>query len=127
MYLKPSEMEAKPEDLGMDAALMRQAREFALTGGGSGRIVRHGRLVMQWGDQKHLYDLKSSTKGIGITALGIALKDGKIKSLEDLAQKYHPDFGLPPESNAQTGCLDQSPRFLEILLFKFCANRRQFG
>jgi len=111
MYLEPSEIEAKPEDPGMDAALLRQARDFALTGGGSGRIIRHGRLVMQWGDQKHLYDLKSSTKGIGITALGVALKDGKIKSLDDIARQYHPDLGLPPESNAKTGWLDKITLF----------------
>jgi CubicO group peptidase (beta-lactamase class C family) len=111
MYPKPSEMEANPGDLGMDVVVLRQARDFALTGGGSGRIIRHGRLVMHWGDQKHLYDLKSSTKGTGITALGIALKDGKIKSLEDPAQKYHPDFGLPPESNAQTGWIGKITLF----------------
>ncbi len=35
MYLKLSEMAAKPEDLGMDAVLLRQARDFALTAGGS--------------------------------------------------------------------------------------------
>jgi hypothetical protein len=88
----------------MDARLLAQARDYALTAGGSGFITRHGKLVMTWGDTKELYDLKSSTKSIGATALGLAITDGKMK-LDDLAQKYHPTFGTPPESNAETGWL----------------------
>jgi CubicO group peptidase (beta-lactamase class C family) len=87
--------------------LLRKARDYALTGGGSGCITRHGRLVMQWGDQKQRYDLKSSTKAIGVTAVGLALKDGKIENLHEPAKKYHPSFGVPPESNADTGWLDE--------------------
>ena len=57
------------------------------------------------GDPKQQYDLKSTTKSFGATALAVALKDNKIK-LEDNAQKYHPTFGVPPESNRETGWLD---------------------
>jgi CubicO group peptidase (beta-lactamase class C family) len=102
---------ATPEQVGMDASMLQKARDYALTGGGSGRITRHGRLVMQWGDQKHRYDLKSSTKAIGVTAVGLALKDGKITSLDDPARKYHPSIGIPPESNAKTGWLDKITLF----------------
>lgn len=102
---------ATPEQVGMDANILAKAHDYALTGGGSGCVTRHGRLVMQWGDQKHRYDLKSSTKAIGVTAVGLALKDGKIKSLKDPAKKYHPIFGVPPESNAATGWLDKITLF----------------
>jgi len=102
---------ATPEQVGMDTNILTKARDYALTGGGSGRVTRHGRLVMQWGDQKYRYDLKSSTKAIGVTAVGLAIKDGKIKSLQDLAKKYHPDFGVPPESNTATGWLDKITLF----------------
>ncbi|MHC4888582.1 MAG: serine hydrolase [Planctomycetota bacterium] len=102
---------AAPEEVGMDAAILRTARDYALTGGGSGCIIRDGRVVMQWGDQKQRYDLKSTTKAIGVTAVGLALKDGKIKSLNDTAKKYHPGFGIPPESNAGTGWLDKITLF----------------
>jgi CubicO group peptidase (beta-lactamase class C family) len=95
----------------MDAGVLKKARDYALTGGGSGCVTRHGRLIMQWGDQKQRYDLKSTTKAIGVTAVGLALKDGKIKSLRDPAKKYHPKFGIPPESNAQTGWLDEITLF----------------
>jgi CubicO group peptidase (beta-lactamase class C family) len=97
---------ATPEQVGMDADGLLKARDFALTGEGSGCITRHGRLVMQWGDQKRRYDLKSTTKAIGVTAVGLALKDGKINSLQDLANKYHSSMGVPPKSNVETSWPD---------------------
>jgi CubicO group peptidase (beta-lactamase class C family) len=102
---------AAPEQAGMDPSVLQKARDYALTGAGSGRIIRHGRLIMEWGDQKQRYDLKSSTKAIGVTALGLALKDGKIASLQDPAAKYHPTFGVPPESNTATGWLGKITLF----------------
>jgi len=69
--------QATPEQVEMDVNVLQKAQDYALTGGGSGCITRHGRLVMQWGDQKRRYDLKSSTKAIGVTAVGLALTDGK--------------------------------------------------
>jgi CubicO group peptidase (beta-lactamase class C family) len=97
----------KPEDAGMDISILSKGRDYALTGGGSGRITRYGRLVIQWGDQSRRYDLKSTTKAIGVTALGLALKDGKIKSLNDPAKQYHPNFGTPPESNTENSWLEK--------------------
>jgi len=90
---------ATPEQMGMDRQILAKAREYALRGGGSGCVVRGGRMVMQWGDQKRIYDLKSSTKAIGVTALGLALADGKVKSLKVQATRLHPSFAVPPESN----------------------------
>jgi len=85
---------------------MEEARDYALTGGGSGCIVHRGKQVLAWGDQKQLYDLKSTTKSFGVTALGLALMDGKVK-LDDPAKKFFPSFGTPPEENARTGWLDK--------------------
>jgi CubicO group peptidase (beta-lactamase class C family) len=96
---------ATPAEVNLDEAKLSQARAYALTGDGSGVIVRHGKLVMSWGDQTTLYDLKSTAKSIGVTVLGLALKDRKVK-LDDLASKYHPTFGVPPGENSKTGWLD---------------------
>ena len=93
---------ATPGEMGMDASKLHQAREYALSGSGSGFIVRSGRLVMSWGDSTRRYDFKSATKSIGITALGLALKDGKM-TLMDKARDHHSSFGIPPDSNAATG------------------------
>ena len=102
---------ATPKQIGMNATLLQKARDYALTGGGSGCVTRGGKLIMQWGDQERRYDLKSTTKSIGITAVALAIKDGKIKSLQDQVKKYHPGFGVPPESNAQTDWLDKTTLF----------------
>ena len=96
---------ATPAAMGMDRALLEKARDYALTGDGSGMIARRGRSVLRWGDQQQTYDLKSSTKAIGVTAVGLALADGKIASLHDPAGRYHPAFGTPPETNETKGWL----------------------
>ena len=90
----------------MRAEGLLSARDYALTGAGSGYITRHGKRVLAWGDPKKLYDLKSTTKSFGAAALGLAIKDGKVR-LSDKAKDLHPAFGTPPETNAQTGWLDQ--------------------
>lgn len=95
-----------PEEAGMDAAMLERAKEYALTSGGSGMIIRGGRQVMAWGDTTQRFDLKSSTKSFGATALGVALLDGKVK-LHDRAAQLHPTFGTPPDTNRDTGWLDE--------------------
>ena len=97
---------ARPTEVGLDAAQLQAARDYALTGEGSGCITRHGKLVMTWGDPGRRYDLKSTTKSIGVTALGLAIADGKI-ALTDKVVAHHPGFGVPPDSNRQTGWLDR--------------------
>lgn len=95
-----------PEKTGLDAARLAEARDYALTGGGAGYITRGGKLVLSWGDVKKRFDLKSSSKSIGVTALGLAIADGKL-ALGDLARQHHPGFGVPPESNGATGWVEK--------------------
>jgi CubicO group peptidase (beta-lactamase class C family) len=95
-----------PLEAGLDEAKLLQARDYALTGGGSGCIIRAGKLVLSWGDMKQRYDLKSTTKSFGAAALGLAIKDGKVR-LSDKARAHHPSLGIPPEENAQNGWLDE--------------------
>ncbi len=96
---------ATPQQMGMDAAKLQQAQDYALTGGGSGYITRSGRLVKSWGSATARYDLKSTTKSFGAIAFGLAVTDGKL-ALADKAQQRHPGFGTPPGSNTSTGWLD---------------------
>ena len=97
---------ASPAEAGLDESKLQQAREYALTGGGSGSIVRGGKRVFSWGDPAQRYDLKSTTKSFGAAALGLTIKDGKIR-LEDKARQHHPTLGTPPETNAQRGWLGE--------------------
>jgi CubicO group peptidase (beta-lactamase class C family) len=103
---------AAPEELGLDATKLAAARDFAMRAGdGAGHVIRFGRLVLSWGDSRTHYGLLSSSKSIGAgTALGLALADGKV-ALDDRAVKHHPAFGFPPETNKQTGWLDQITLF----------------
>ena len=102
---------AKPEDIEMDSQVLAKARDYALQGDGAGMVTRYGRVALRWGDQGQRYDLKSSTKAIGVTAVGLALKDGKFASLDEPAKNYQPGLGTPPESNSQTGWLDKITLF----------------
>lgn len=95
---------ARPGDVALLQSRLQLARAYALQGGGSGLIIRHGKLVMEWGDPAQHYDLKSTTKSIGVTLLGIALKDGKVR-LDDPAIRHQPALGASPDSNKETGWL----------------------
>jgi CubicO group peptidase (beta-lactamase class C family) len=93
--------EKSPAEVDLDEAKLRAAREYALTGEGSGYITRQGYLVMKWGDSQQRYDLKSTTKSFGATALGVAILDGKIQ-LDDPAVKHQPGLGLPPAGSKKS-------------------------
>ena len=101
----PEWTKAKPSDIGMDDVQLLKARDYALTGGGSGYITRHGKLVMTWGDPARRYDLKSTTKSIGVTALALAIADKRMR-LQDKVIRHHPMFAIPPESNKKTGWIE---------------------
>jgi CubicO group peptidase (beta-lactamase class C family) len=97
---------ATPQEAHLDARLLENARDYALGGEGSGIILRGGRRVFAWGDQKQRYDLKSSTKSFGSIALGLAIGDGKV-TLDDPAVRHQPTLGVPPEENKATGWIDK--------------------
>jgi CubicO group peptidase (beta-lactamase class C family) len=99
----PKWTDITPQQAGMDRAKLEAAGDFALTGGGSGLVVRGGRRVFHWGPQGKKYDLKSTTKSIGATTLGLALMDGKLRDLDTPAARLHPTLATPPASNAATG------------------------
>lgn len=88
---------------GMDLARLEQACAYALTGGGSGCVAHGGKLVMTWGDQHRRYDIKSSTKSIGVTALGLAIADG-IADLHDKARTHCEE--IAESSNTGDPCRD---------------------
>jgi VCBS repeat-containing protein len=88
---------ATPAEMGLDQAKLEEACDYALTGAGSGFITRGGKLVMSWGSLSQLYDLKSTTKSIGVTILGLAMADGVV-DVNDPAQIHLPGIGVPPDA-----------------------------
>ncbi len=93
---------ATPAQAGMSETRLAQARDYALTAGGSGLVIRGGQRVFAWGDEAARYDLKSTAKSIGVTLLGVALLDGKV-ALDDPAIRHQPELGTPPDTNVATG------------------------
>ncbi len=89
---------AKPQSLNVNGRLLEQAKDYAQTGGGSGIVIFRGKAVINWGDLNRKYDLKSTSKSIGVTSFGLAIQDGLLTP-EDLAHQKHPSFGVPPDSN----------------------------
>ena len=100
----PTWTTATPASQSMDVAQLQKARDYALQGGGSGMIVRHGYLVYSWGSPTKLYEMRSTTKSFGATMLGLAIGDGRV-SLSGKAQSYFADVGVPPDTNIATGWL----------------------
>lgn len=98
---------ATPAEAGLNAKFLDEARDYALTGEGSGVVIRGGKLVYSWGDTKRLYDLKSTTKSFGSTVLAVALMDGKVK-LEQKAEDCLPGFGTPPAQNRLTSWIHEA-------------------
>jgi CubicO group peptidase (beta-lactamase class C family) len=96
---------ATPAAMGMDQALLEDARDFTLTAGGGGNIARGGYQVMSWGNQDSRRELKSATKSLGVSLLAIAIDDG-LMDLDDFADAHYAPVGTPPSSNASTGWLD---------------------
>ncbi|MBE9573488.1 MAG: serine hydrolase, partial [Proteobacteria bacterium] len=90
------------EIAGMKIPVLWKTAAYA---GGSGYILRGGKPVFQWGDVNKLYELKSTTKSIGITALGLAVRDGLV-SLHDHVNQHCKCFGVMPSKNRDTGWLD---------------------
>ena len=98
---------ATPQSAGLNAKLLDEARDYALSGGGSGVVIRGGKLVYSWGDTKQTYDLKSTTKSFGSTALAVALMDGKVK-LEQKAAECLPGFATPPAQNRLNSWINEA-------------------
>jgi CubicO group peptidase (beta-lactamase class C family) len=92
-----------PAVAGMNVAKLEQAGHYAA---GSGCVVRGGKIVFNWGDIDKHYELKSTTKSIGVTALGLAIKDGRV-GLREQANKYYSSLGIPPDANNVAGWLDK--------------------
>ena len=99
-------LKVSPDKVGLNARDLIAARDYALTGGGSGYITRHGKLVMRWGDPRKRYDLKSTSKSIGVTALALAIADHKIL-LTDRAIDHQPGLGVPSTRKESTGWLEE--------------------
>ena len=68
---------------------------FRVRGAPSGLILRHGYIVAEWGDTRHVEMTHSVTKSFLSTVVGLARQDGLIRSLDDPARLYMAPVDLP--------------------------------
>lgn len=90
---------AQPETLGMDGAALESAREATLLAAGdapqSAVIIRYGRLVAEWYQNttsEKQQPMASVCKSVFCSMLGIAVAEGRIRSLDDKVVEYYPEF-----------------------------------
>jgi CubicO group peptidase (beta-lactamase class C family) len=119
----------KPEEAGMDAALLQQAVAWAQTqettqmapdfstqkeifgeplgplpssrAATNGLILRHGYIVAEWGDTRAADPTYSVAKSVLSTLLGLSLDKGLIKNITDPVASYITDGGYDSEQNRQ--------------------------
>lgn len=98
-YPQEKWVEAKPEEAGLIAEKLGKLDEFIKSfGGGSGLVLRYGKIVHTWGDIEKQYDVASSTKAFTSTAIGLAIDDQNL-SLDDKICKYVPDVTSEKDRN----------------------------
>jgi CubicO group peptidase (beta-lactamase class C family) len=102
----PEWIAAAPASVGLDEAKLNEARDYALTGGGSGCIIRNGRRVIAWGDLRERFDLKSTTKSFGSIAAR-ARRGRRQGAPRRQGSGASPDARRSTESNNETGWLDE--------------------
>ncbi|HSB08774.1 MAG TPA: serine hydrolase [Blastocatellia bacterium] len=117
----------RPEDVGMDSALLDSAVAFAKTQESkmprdfstqvqnfgallgpipkdraetNGLILRHGYIVAEWGDTNHVDPTYSVAKSFLSTVLGLTIDRGMIKSIDDPVRKYISDGGYDSPHNS---------------------------
>ncbi len=118
----------KPEDAGMDSALLDQAVAYARTqpstmpadfstqvetfgrvlgplpkmhGDTNGIILRHGYVIAEWGDTSRIDPVYSVAKSFLSTLCGLAVDRGLIKSIHDRMKLYATDDGYASAHNAK--------------------------
>jgi CubicO group peptidase (beta-lactamase class C family) len=118
----------RPEDLGMDSALLGQAVAYAKTQGSTipadfstqvetfgrvlgplpktrgdtnGIIIRHGYIVAEWGDTSQVDPTYSAAKSFLSALAGLAIDRGLIKSVHDPMKQYATDGGYDTAHNAK--------------------------
>ncbi|MDA0990351.1 MAG: serine hydrolase, partial [Verrucomicrobia bacterium] len=76
-----------PDAAGMDAEKLAAFVEYV---GGSGCIVRGGRMVRQWGHVDHPFDVASAVKPVYAHLLYMAIAEGHLDSLDSLVAESEP-------------------------------------
>jgi CubicO group peptidase (beta-lactamase class C family) len=99
----------QPSDYGWDPELPERTDRQVMSGFPklySLLLIRHGTLVMEryyhGADADTLMDVRSVTKSFTGAAIGVAVKEGLIRSIEDTVGDYFPDEVFPPDGRVRS-------------------------
>jgi CubicO group peptidase (beta-lactamase class C family) len=94
--------ERSPKRAGVNEEALKGIGQIMEKAGANGALIRDGYLVAKWnygGQEDTKYDVQSVTKAITGLIFGIALKDGKVSSVQDKVKDYYPAFNVGPYTN----------------------------
>lgn len=96
---------AKPEDQGFSREVIDSIGAIMQRNNANGVLIRNGFLVGEWlygGDPDRQFDTQSVSKSITSLTLGLALRDGLIRSIDDFVVDYYPEFRCGEYSDSIT-------------------------
>ena len=96
---------ASPEDEGFTQAVIDLIGATMKRNNANGALIRNGHLVGEWlygGEADKKYDAQSVSKSITSLTLGLAVRDGLIKSIDDYVVDYYPEFKCGEYSDSIT-------------------------
>jgi CubicO group peptidase (beta-lactamase class C family) len=89
----------EPAKVNINETTLSNLTELMRSTNSNGVLIRNGYLVAEWnfdGPSDKKIETQSITKSITSMVLGLALKEGKIKNINDLVIDYYPDFSVGP-------------------------------
>lgn len=98
-------LDCAPEDQGFSRAVIDSIGEIMKMNNANGVLTRNGYLVAEWlhgGEADKKFDSQSVSKSITSMALGLALRDSLVRSIDDCVVGYYPDFRCGAYSDSIT-------------------------
>jgi CubicO group peptidase (beta-lactamase class C family) len=95
----------EPGEQGFSRVVIDSIGEIMKMNNANGVLTRNGLLVGEWlfgGESSKKFDSQSVSKSITSMALGLALRDGLLGSIDDYVVDYYPDFSCGEYSDSIT-------------------------
>ena len=104
-YPEDEWLRADPADQGFSQAVIDSIGAIMKKNNANGALIRNGYLVAEWvndGEADKQFDAQSVSKSITSLTLGLALRDGLIRSIDDYVVDYYPEFNAGAYSDSIT-------------------------
>ncbi|MCI0921425.1 serine hydrolase domain-containing protein [Sphingobacterium rhinopitheci] len=88
-------LKSTPDQLNINKESLKIIDSLMMMQPANGVLIRNGYIVAQWnhdGDENKKFETQSITKSVTSLILGVAIKEKKIKNIDEKVIKYYPDF-----------------------------------